>query len=322
MKMQRERSLPAFVRGNVLVIGDTILDIYHEGSPAGISVETPTLVVHHERTSVTLGGAAFLVRNMLALGGSVTFVTLAGTDEHARYLKKFSHARLKKKLFVDSRPTTVKERFWSNQHKLLAWDRVDNSPIPSALEDEIIAYLKKNIASFERIVVSDYRHGLLTERLAAEIVRIAARAKKDVFVDSQVAQQKTNHAQYAGAGLFSLNTKEAKNIYPKFDESKLEASLSKLRTLLKARHIVLKLGEKGSFSLIGTSSVETPAYEVRERDTIGAGDAFFAVLACSQHIDEIALRAANAWAGLKRTHLGTETPSLKELKKILRASHV
>src|SRR3989344_76835 len=224
MKMKRESSLPAFIRGNVLVIGDTILDIYHEGSPAGISVETPTLVVRHERTKVTLGGAAFLVRNMLALGGSVTFVTLAGTDEHARYLKKFSHARLKKMLFVDSRPTTVKERFWSNQHKLLAWDRVDNSPIPSALEDKIIAYLKKNIASFERVVISDYRHGLLTNRLAAEIVRIAARAKKDVFVDSQVAQQKTNHVQYTGADLFSINTREAKSIYPKFDESKLETS--------------------------------------------------------------------------------------------------
>src|SRR5258708_3842811 len=125
--------------GRVLVLGDTIVDVYHHGMPLGVSTETPTLVVRHESSRTTLGGAGFLVRNLLTLVAHVTFMTLLGKDNYAAHVKKFSHPLLKKMLLVDPRgSTTVKERFWSGAHKLLAWDRVENAPTPEALAQKAL----------------------------------------------------------------------------------------------------------------------------------------------------------------------------------------
>lgn len=309
-------ALPDLVKGTVLVVGDTIVDIYHEGTPLGVSSETPTLVVKHDETRVSLGGAAFLVRNMLALGGKVTFVTLVGSDENARRIRNFSHKNLTLLAVEDaSRPTTVKERFWSGEHKLLAWDTLDNAPLSPELGQKVLAHVRDHIKHCERLVVSDYRHGLLTEDLAKELIAIAKKARKEIYVDSQVAQRSSNHLWYKGADLFCINAKEAKAVDPNFTDD--EAALRRLQKTLGAKHLILKRGEKGSASLLDGKFIETPAYAATVRDTIGAGDAYLAMLALCAELGEAELIAANTWAGLKTEHFGTETPEFSELTKAL-----
>jgi rfaE bifunctional protein kinase chain/domain len=313
---RKGHALPDLIDGSVLVIGDVIVDIYHSGKPLGISAETPTLVVGHEHTKVSLGGAGFLVRNMLALGGTVSFVTLIGTDDNARHIKHFSHKQLTLIAIEDaSRPTTVKERFWSGEHKLLAWDTFDNSPLSPELGQKVLAHVRDLIEHSERLVVSDYRHGLLTEELAEELVAIAKKANKALYVDSQVAQRSSNHLWYKGADLFCLNAKEAKGIDTHFTDD--QASLRRLQKTLGAKHLILKRGEKGSASLVDGAFIETPAYAASVKDTIGAGDAFLAMLALCAGLGKAELIAANTWAGLKTEHFGTQTPELSALTKAL-----
>lgn len=314
MKTTRDSILPAFVRGNVLVIGDTIVDVFHQGTPLGVSAETPTPVVKHEHSRTSLGGAGFLVRNMLALGGSVTFLSLTGSDEFASEINNMKHKKLTKFLLREpGRITTVKERFWSGGHKLLAWDRVDNRPISTHTEKKVLSYIRKNIASFGRIIISDYRHGFLTKKVACALVAIARTAHTPIYVDSQVSQRTANHRWYKGADMFCLNVKEAKSIDPSFNENRLKSSLLHLKKILDAKHIILKRGEVGSASLIDGILIETPAYRVKVKDTVGAGDAFFAVIALSQTLGKKELTAANMWAARKCTLLGTQTPAIENL---------
>jgi D-beta-D-heptose 7-phosphate kinase/D-beta-D-heptose 1-phosphate adenosyltransferase len=303
--------------GRVLVIGDTIIDIYHEGTPLGVSTETPTLVVRHDTTRTTIGGAGFLVRNLLALGGRVTFLTTLGKDAYAEHVKKFSHPRLTKALLVCPDGTTVKERFWSGTSKLLAWDRVANKPLPEPLARKALTFVKKRAKAFDAIVVSDYRHGFISKAMAQEIVKIARHARVPLLVDSQVARHEANHRWYKGADLFCLNLKEAKAIDPSFNERQLEQSLKRVARVLQTRCVILKRGALGSVALSDGTLVETPGFKVPVTDTTGAGDAFFAVIALNKKVGPEALAAANAWAALKVALKGTETPALVDLQKLL-----
>ncbi len=308
-----------FSKGKVIVIGDLILDILREGKALGVSAETPTLVVRHERSRFSQGGAGLLVQNILALGGKATFVTLLGDDEYVSHHENFNHRNLEKMPFREKeRLTTVKERFWSDNHKLLCWDRLDNRPISPETEKSILAFVKQNLSSFDKLVVSDYRHGLISKNLAKELVKIAKENNKPVYIDSQIAQNVGNHEWYAGATLFCLNKKEALNAHPDFDDSNIQKSLGNLRGILNAENIILKLGEKGAAALLGDKFLSFPAHEVKVLDTIGAGDAFFAVLALAPHEDlENYLGLANIWAALSTTTIGTELPKVEKLKEIL-----
>ncbi|MSU54254.1 MAG: hypothetical protein EXS48_00230 [Candidatus Staskawiczbacteria bacterium] len=303
-----------------LVIGDLIIDVYHQGKVLGASVETSHFsasnVILDEVERVSPGGAGFLVQNMLALGGSVIFVTCVGNDKYGKEEKTLSGKRLKKIVLKDAkRITTVKERFWVGNKKVLKWDRLDNEFISPMLEKKILQVVAAHIRRADKLIVSDYRHGLITKSLARKLIGLAKAYKKPVYVDSQVAQSKSNHLWCRGADLFCLNVKEAKSIDQKFSEKDMQKSLARLQHMLQAKNIVLKLGEKGSASLLGENFILTPALKIRAVDPTGAGDAFFAVLALSKQITEKELKIANTWAGLKTALYGTQAPTLDILKK-------
>ena len=308
----------------VIVIGDLIIDVYHQGKILGASVEAlrflPKTVIKHEISQVSAGGAGLLVRNMLTLGGNVVFLTCVGGDSYAKEEASLFHKRLKKIVLKDpKRKTTVKERFWAGDRKVLAWDRLDNRFVSSAIERKILNFAKNYIKNVDKVIISDYRHGLLTKTLAGRLVRLAKTNRKPIYVDSQVAQSKTNHAWYRGADLFCLNVKEAKSIDSKFTEREIKKSLVRIKKILQAKNVILKLGDKGSLSLLGEKFIKTKALKIKAVDTTGAGDAFFAVLALSKNLTERELKIANAWAGLKTTLCGTQTPSLIKLKKYIKS---
>lgn len=307
----------------VIVIGDLIIDIYHQGKILGVSVETspfsPKNVIKHEISRVSAGGAGFLVRNMLALGGDIIFLTCVGCDDYAKEEASFSHNRLKKIVFNDSkRKTTVKERFWVGGRKVLAWDRLDNKPISLVIERKILNFTKNHIKDADKLIISDYRHGLLTKTLAKNLVRLAKANQKPIYIDSQAAQSKANHDWYRGADLFCLNVKEAKSIDHKFTEGEIKKSLTRIQKVLQTKNVILKLGDKGSASLLGQKFTETRALKVKAVDATGAGDAFFAALALSKNLTEKELKVANVWAGLETTLYGAQTPSSADFKKYIK----
>jgi len=54
-----------FASARVLLLGDTILDIYTYGTAMGLSAETPTIVARRKEVKHSLGGAALVCRNLL-----------------------------------------------------------------------------------------------------------------------------------------------------------------------------------------------------------------------------------------------------------------
>lgn len=295
--------------GRLLVIGDLILDIYHYGDRLKASAEGASSF-EEKFMEVSYGGAGLVVRNILHLGGRATFLSRIGKDDFGRHLQEFSHKNLKKIFIGESgRKTTVKERFVAAGEKLLKWNHLDNRELAGASERRIVNFLRRNLKSFDKLVVSDYRHGLLTKSLAKKIVQIAKQSRIPVYLDSQVSQKQANHSWYKGADLICLNQLEAASLDKKFIPRNLKQSLKRLSHLLQSPNVILKLGEKGSAALCGGSYIETPAAKVKTVDATGAGDAFYAVLSLLNFPPSRAqLRLANHWAALTTTKIGTQLP--------------
>ncbi|MFB3070897.1 MAG: bifunctional heptose 7-phosphate kinase/heptose 1-phosphate adenyltransferase, partial [Nitrospirales bacterium] len=104
-----ERYLRRFHRGQVLVIGDLMLDHYIWGAVSRISPEAPVPVVHVERESLRPGGAANVYNNILSLGGKAEVCGVIGQDESGQSLLRELGFRRQRHpgIIVDaSRPTT------------------------------------------------------------------------------------------------------------------------------------------------------------------------------------------------------------------------
>jgi rfaE bifunctional protein kinase chain/domain len=303
----------------VLLLGDTIVDIYVYGTVLGTSAETPTIVARELETKTFLGGAFLVARHLLELGAHVTFVTLVGHDAASESVTGFSHPRFELVPVRDAgRKTTVKKRFWVDGYKLLQFDQLDNRPLSENL-DKLSAEVGDRMRASDVAVVSDYRHGLMSPPLIASTIAAARARGRPLYVDSQVSQSAANHTLYRGADVVCLNLKEARAIDPKYDaDAAGGGDFSSLIERLGVPNVVVKLGERGSVAWVHERRFASPAAQVKVVDTCGAGDAFLAAF-CLAGLDSpaTALSLANRWAGLSITVHGTVPPRREELLQSL-----
>jgi rfaE bifunctional protein kinase chain/domain len=304
-----------FAGVKVLLIGDTIVDQYTYGSAIGLAAETPTIAARREREETSLGGAALVCRNLLELGASVRFVTMVGDDSAANHVRAWRHRELELKALVSNdKPTTVKQRFWVDGYKLLQLDVRDDRAIAPALEGELLREVEAALPAADLTVISDYRHGLLGDAFLPRLLASVRRVGKPLFIDSQVAQNESNHLLYRGDGIMCLNLKEARCIDPAFEPAPRAASFAGLVRVLGTRQIVVKLGDAGALALDGDGTRSAPAAKVNIADVTGAGDAFLAAYCLAHAIDAgSALALANAWAGLAVQVHGTSPPRRADL---------
>ena len=99
-------------------------------------------------------------------------------------------------LISPEKPTTVKHRFWVDGYKLLQLDQRDDRPVSAPLATALIGEVEAALAHADFTVISDYRHGLLSDELLPQLLATVRRPGKPIFVDSQVAQNESNHRLY------------------------------------------------------------------------------------------------------------------------------
>jgi rfaE bifunctional protein kinase chain/domain len=262
------------------------------------ALPTPTIPARRQKSQASLGGTALVCRNLLELGASVRFITLVGNDDEARHIRSFSHPKLELvELVSTDKPTTVKQRFWIDGYRLLQLDVRDDRPISEDLEAALMAAVEAALPRVNLTVISDYRHGLLSDRLLPKFLATVRRPGKPVFVDSQVAQNESNHRLYRGDGVICLNLREARCIDPAFEPTRQAASFTTLVRELATRQIVVKLGEAGALALDGDRTWSAPAANVKVVDTTGAGDAFLSAYCLAHDRRRLRPRAGKCLGG-------------------------
>jgi rfaE bifunctional protein kinase chain/domain len=315
-----QQALDLFTSTRVLLLGDSIVDIYTYCSAMGLSAETPTIVARKREVKHSLGGAALVCRNLLELGATVHFVTLTGGDEEAAYVRNFSSPALTLRAIEDSsRPTTVKHRFWVDGYKLFQLDQRDDRDVSPAIAAAVMTQVEEALPEIDKVVISDYRHGLLSSKLIESLLPLLHAADKPIYVDSQVSQNASNHRLYSGGCIICLNLKEARCIDPSFQPRAEPEAFARLNEQLNTERVVVKLGAEGSIFQNGSQVKAMPAVKARVEDSTGAGDAFLAAFSLAALDDaDAALKLANCWAALSVEIHGTTPPNKSDLMRRLK----
>lgn len=306
---------------SVLCIGDVMMDRFVYGAVDRISPEAPIPVLRVEREKHMLGGSGNVVANMAALGVKATLIAAVGDDGAATDIRKNLEAlNIASALEIDAaRGTTVKSRFVCGTQQMLRVDREKTEEISKDVEDKIIACAEKIIPTVGAVVLSDYKKGLLTDRVISSVIALAKKQGKPVIVDPKGA----DFTRYKGASVITPNRKELETATGMKAGSDDDVRAAAMKLIVTAGiPTVLATRSKDGMSVV--TEKEAPLHiqaQVREiYDVSGAGDTVIAVFASAiaAGVDvQSAARLSNIAAGIVVGKPGTATARIDEIEKAL-----
>jgi D-beta-D-heptose 7-phosphate kinase/D-beta-D-heptose 1-phosphate adenosyltransferase len=301
--------------GNVLVVGDVILDRYVLGDTSRVSPEAPVPVVRVGSTEERVGGAANVAVNVRAMGVRTTLLGVTGDDDAADNLDR----RLKE-LDVGTRlcrrpgfATTTKLRVLSRHQQLLRLDY--ESDAGAADGAPLFPQFQELLDGHDVVILSDYAKGSL---LGVERY-IAAALERGVPI--LVDPKGGDFGRYGGATLLTPNLREFEAVVGRCADTGeiFEKGRALCRDLLLGGLLVTR-GERGMILLAAEEGEELdlPAHTHEVYDVTGAGDTVIGVVAAalaSGYGTAEAVAYANLAAGLVVEKLGTATVTADELNR-------
>lgn len=304
-----------FSKTRLLVVGDVMLDRYWFGEVSRISPEAPVPVVHVHNEEARPGGAANVARNIVALGGKVTLLSVVGDDEAGHTLRcLLEGAGVVTGLYKDAKiHTTVKLRVFGRQQQLI---RIDFETAPS--HEVLMAKLcdfERQLPKHDLVILSDYGKGGLAH--IAKMLELAKRAGKRVLVDPKG----DDYTRYYGSSLLTPNRSELRKVIGNWNnEVDLKVKVDALLEKLGLEALLLTRSEEG-MTLFRPEGVFNQAAKAREVfDVSGAGDTVIAtialMLANGAEYPE-ALRVANLAASIVVGKLGTAIITSDELHRVI-----
>lgn len=264
----------------ILIVGDAIIDQYHYCVPLGRSSKEPIMVHRYMSAESFAGGALASANHLAALSKNITLLTVLGKK---RSFKNFIMKHLKSPIkpifyYQQNADTIIKRRYLDafTRQKQFQLTYIRDGSVCTSLENEIIDYLKINLKNFDLVLVNDFGHGFLTDK----IVRVICNKANFLALNVQ-----SNSANYG----FNVVTKYPRADYVCIDEleirlamhdkySDLQALIKKIHKRMKCKEMVVTRGAEGSLNYsVEKGFIETPALTDRIIDRVGAGDALFAI---------------------------------------------
>jgi rfaE bifunctional protein kinase chain/domain len=308
-----KNTLPSFEKSRVLVVGDVMLDRYWFGDVDRISPEAPVPVLKVSSVEERPGGAANVARNVAALGGQCTLLSVVGSDEAGDCLEKLlaEYPGISAMLHRDNTiSTTIKLRAIARHQQLLRID-FETQPSHEVLRAKLADYWNK-LPDADVVVLSDYGKGGLAH--ISEMIRLARDARKPVLVDPKGE----DYARYMGASLLTPNRSEFRQVAGSWrDEAELTEKAERLRSELNLEALLVTRSEEGmSLFSANAEPLRVPAQAREVFDVSGAGDTVIATLAsmlASGADLQQAVEVANRAAGIVVGKLGAAVVSREEL---------
>ena len=311
--IQQSQKSPA-----ILVIGDLMIDHYIWGDATRLSPEAPVPIVNVKSESTTLGGAANVAQNLVALGANVTLGGLIGNDTFGERLIEIleSEGIATDAIIKDAqRPTTVKTRVVAGSHQLVRVDREITDPVRSELEDELADKLDHYINEADIVLFSDYGKGLFSKDLTQRLINLAKQKEKKVIIDPKGL----DYEKYKGAFIIKPNRKELAEA-AKTERIRSVEDLQKAgKVIFKqtgADYLVVTLSEEGMVILDEITYKLLPVKATAVFDVTGAGDTVLATMAyfiASGLSIEDACELANHAAAIVIRRVGSATTTIDEI---------
>ncbi|MEE2745572.1 MAG: D-glycero-beta-D-manno-heptose-7-phosphate kinase [Pseudomonadota bacterium] len=308
--------------GNVLCIGDVMLDRFVYGDVERISPEAPIPVFNTESEKRMLGGAGNVAQNISGLGGKTYFVSVIGDDDAGKDITNQvkSIKGLEANLVTDTeRKTSIKTRFIASGQQMMRADEETTQSISKQISEKILKASTLGMKHSKAMVLADYGKGVLTDGLASALINMARRKNIPVVVDPQGKYYRA----YTGANLITPNRRElaeASDLPTTTTEEVVRAASH----ILKTTGIESVLATRSSDGMTLINRIDSFKHfqaEAKEVfDVSGAGDTVVACisLAISAGVSmENSIALANAAAGIVVGKVGTAVAYARDLERAL-----
>jgi len=280
--------LTQFNHQNVLVIGDVMIDRYHNGKVDRISPEAPVPIVHLKNTDNRLGGAANVALNLKALGANPILCSLIGKDENAAiFLDLLPTQGISTKGILQSseRMTTVKTRVLASNQQLLRIDQEDTHALSTKETMRLMEHLGYLLdqEKIDLIILQDYNKGVLSDEVISRIMQDAVKRNIPTAVDPK----KANFFAFQNAHLFKPNLKEVNESLPFAVAPTLQSldqAAAYIQEKLNNRYTLITLSDKGLYINDGQKSEIVPTQKRNITDVCGAGDSVISIAALAMSL--------------------------------------
>ena len=268
----------------VLVVGDIIFDRYTTVGVQGLTSKNKILSGRFMRDEMQAGGALAVFRHVREFTSSVKLLSMVGAEswvegELSRYIRPDEDEILR----IPGFTTIVKQRFveplneGKELNKLFAVNYIDaQHPGPDVLKF-VADRLERQIKDYDVVLAMDFGHGVMGDPIRTMVQDQAS------FLAVNCQTNSNNHGfniinrRYHRADSFSLDQTEI-HLACGLRDVDYPKELASLHEYLGARYGWLTRGATETIGLRqGETPCSCPTLERNIVDTVGAGDAFYAV---------------------------------------------
>lgn len=265
----------------VLVVGDAIIDEYQYVLPIGKPPKESVIATKFQDVELFAGGVFATANHVASFVKDVDVVTCLG-DSVASY-DDFILSKLRKNVRLlpltrPRSPTTTKTRWVdrASMRKLFEVYRIDDSPLPDTLQRGL-AEMMLGQSAYDVVIIADFGHGLIhhpTMELLGRAPFLAVNTQTNSGNYGYNPITKYTHADYV-----CIDEPEAR-LAAADRTSPLGVIAERLAGQMVCDKWLITSGKNGSLNYqTGLGDRTSPALAKSVVDTVGAGDAVFAVTA-------------------------------------------
>lgn len=312
-----------FPQRKIVVVGDLVADQFLYGEITRVSREAPVLILRHEQTETTPGGAANCAVNLAALDARAVLIGAIGEDKAGdSLLGKLRAANVECGGVVRSTEvqTTTKVRILAGQthstrQQVLRVDYESQALEDAEIHERLRRLFREASEDADAIIISDYNYGVSDESMATTARDIAKRRGIPLLVDSRFRL-----SRFPGFTSATPNEDEVEHLLDRRLETveELESASLELRERLGFGALLVTRGSNGMLLVeAGLSPLRIEAVGARAPvDVTGAGDtviaAYSLALASGASFTDAA-HLANHAGGLVVMKRGTASINRQEL---------
>ncbi len=298
-----------------------MLDRFVWGEVSRISPEAPVPVVHVQKETMLLGGAANVAANIRAMDGNCMLGGMIGSDDDGRQLLSLARSRNIdiSAIIQDHGPTTVKTRIVARGQQVVRVDREKIRRPSGEILEKLSSAFEKHASEADCVIVSDYAKGVISHDTMTSLVQAALQAGTPVLVDPKPS----NMDMYHNVTMLTPNSIEAREMTGMEieDDTSLSSAAKRIMSNLNAGAVLITRGAQGmGLMQKGRELFTVPTMAREVFDVTGAGDTVIATFAMGiangLEMTEAAW-LANVAAGIVVGKVGTATAGSRELLEAL-----
>ena len=278
-----KKKIESFKKLKILVIGETIIDQYVFCSALGKSGKEPMLALKDIETEQYLGGAAAIARHISPFCDKITLLSMLG--EKKEFLKEVKNSLPKNVRFdyinKKNSPTIVKKRFLDHvsNNKVLGVYKINYDYLTKNDEKIFSKKLSKLITAYDVVIVSDYGHGLISEKSS----KFICKKSKYLALNAQINAANLGYhsmKKYKNFDFFINNEAEIRHEMRDI-KSKTEVLIKKLSSQQNIKNLIVTRGREGAliYNKKENKFNSCVAFAETALDKVGAGDAMLSITA-------------------------------------------